>query len=78
MMQGSVDADCCFAFAFNLPQFAPTLAAADKRLAQAAHTNQILALLMDGSVRGVSSGITQLTWQYALQPSDGQVLGSDW
>jgi prepilin-type N-terminal cleavage/methylation domain-containing protein len=67
------------AFAFNLPQFAPTLAAADKRLAQAAHTNQILVLLMDGSVRGVSSGIsTPNPWQYALMPSDGQVLNSAW
>jgi prepilin-type N-terminal cleavage/methylation domain-containing protein len=66
------------AFALSIPQFAPTLQIADKRLVQGAHTNQVLALLMDGSVRGVSSGITQLTWQYALQPSDGQVLGSDW
>ena len=33
---------------------------------------------MDGSVRGVNSSITQVTWQRAFTPDDGQVLGSDW
>ncbi|MDB5306491.1 MAG: hypothetical protein JWO38_693 [Gemmataceae bacterium] len=45
---------------------------------QANHTSTATTLLMDGSVRGVSSGVSQLTWQYALVPNDGQVLGSDW
>jgi len=39
-------------------------------------TNQVL--LMDGSVRGVSAGISATTWLYAITPDDGQVLGSNW
>lgn len=34
--------------------------------------------LMDGSVRNVSAGLSQATWSNALNPADGQVLGSDW
>jgi len=35
-------------------------------------------LMMDGSVRGVSSGVSQTTWQYAITPNDGNPLPSDW
>jgi prepilin-type N-terminal cleavage/methylation domain-containing protein len=66
------------AFAYNLPQFAPTQAVADKRLVQGPHTGNVMVGMGDGSCRGVTSGITQLTWQYALQPADGNPLGSDW
>jgi prepilin-type N-terminal cleavage/methylation domain-containing protein len=34
--------------------------------------------LGDGSVRLVSSGVSQTTWYSALTPSGGEVLGSDW
>jgi prepilin-type N-terminal cleavage/methylation domain-containing protein len=34
--------------------------------------------LMDGSVRGVNSGVSANTWGNAVTPNDGQVLGSDW
>lgn len=34
--------------------------------------------LADGSVRLVSNGISALTWSYAVQPNDGNILGSDW
>jgi len=34
--------------------------------------------MMDGSVRGVSSSVTQNTWQLAFTPDDGQVLPSNW
>jgi type II secretory pathway pseudopilin PulG len=34
--------------------------------------------LADGSVRSLAPGISQLTWNYALLPRDGQPLGSDW
>ena len=62
----------------TLPQKKPTVAQCDKRLAQSGHTSTVQCLLGDGSVRGVSAGVTVLTWQYALQADDGQVLGSDW
>ncbi len=34
--------------------------------------------MADGSVRGVSGGISQETWDRALLPRDGLTLGSDW
>jgi type II secretory pathway pseudopilin PulG len=34
--------------------------------------------LGDGSVRTVSTGVSYNTWYNALNPQDGQVLGSDW
>jgi len=37
-----------------------------------------LVMLMDGSVRGVSSAVSLTTWSYACAPGDGNVLGSDW
>jgi prepilin-type N-terminal cleavage/methylation domain-containing protein len=38
----------------------------------------IMVSLMDGSVRLVTTGISQNTWVDALLPADGQPLGSDW
>jgi prepilin-type N-terminal cleavage/methylation domain-containing protein len=37
-----------------------------------------LVLLMDGSVRGVSSSVSQTNWDYAVYPADGQVLQGSW
>jgi prepilin-type N-terminal cleavage/methylation domain-containing protein len=34
--------------------------------------------LLDGSVRLITSGISQTTWSNALLPDDGNPLGSDW
>jgi len=42
-----------------------------------AHTS-LQTLLMDGSVRGVSSGVTQGTWTAVCTPDDGAVIGSNW
>jgi prepilin-type N-terminal cleavage/methylation domain-containing protein len=66
------------ATAFLVPQFQPTQANANKALSQSNHTAGVQVGLMDGSVRGVNSGISQLTWQYALTPDDGNPLGSNW
>jgi prepilin-type N-terminal cleavage/methylation domain-containing protein len=65
-------------YAFGLPQIQPTQAQAVKAVAQGIHTGQIMVGLMDGSVRGVSGSVSQPTWQNALTPADGNVLGSDW
>ena len=35
-------------------------------------------LLADGSVRGVSRAVSQVTWLMAADPADGGVLGSNW
>jgi prepilin-type N-terminal cleavage/methylation domain-containing protein len=61
-----------------VPQPTPTQANCNKEAPQSAHTGQCLVGLMDGSVRGVNTSVTPLTWSNALQPADGQVLGSDW
>jgi prepilin-type N-terminal cleavage/methylation domain-containing protein len=50
----------------------------DRARAQALHTSTTNVLLMDGSVRGVNASVSQPTWQNALTPDDGFVLGSDW
>jgi prepilin-type N-terminal cleavage/methylation domain-containing protein len=42
------------------------------------HTGNVLILMMDGSVRGISGGVNPTTWSYACQPDDGQPLPADW
>jgi len=67
--------------AFLTPQAGVTLTTTpwmDKKRANSAHTGQVLTLLMDGSVRGVNTSITQTTWQWAFTPSDGNPLPSNW
>jgi prepilin-type N-terminal cleavage/methylation domain-containing protein len=49
----------------------------DNWRAQTGHASMNVAM-GDGSVRSVSSGISQATWTQALLPRDGQPLGSDW
>jgi prepilin-type N-terminal cleavage/methylation domain-containing protein len=66
------------AAALNVPQIKPQIGTQNHALAQGIHTGQCMVALGDGSCRGVSSGITQPTWQHALQPDDGTVLGADW
>ncbi|HTU91064.1 MAG TPA: DUF1559 domain-containing protein, partial [Gemmataceae bacterium] len=67
--------------AFNtliLPQFNPTPLNCNPCMLNSSTTGGILVGLFDGSVRLVSQGTTQLTWQNAVQPNDGIPLGSDW
>ncbi len=61
-----------------LPQFGLTPAQAHPYYPNGGHTNSILVSLMDGSVRGVNSGISQTSWNYAITPDDGQVLPGNW
>jgi hypothetical protein len=41
-------------------------------------TKNLLVGLGDGSVRDVSAAISAETWNRAVHPSDGNVLGDDW
>jgi prepilin-type processing-associated H-X9-DG protein len=50
----------------------------DKRLASSPHTGGINVGMGDGSVRFLPQGISPTTWFFALTPSGGEVLGSDW
>jgi prepilin-type N-terminal cleavage/methylation domain-containing protein len=56
---------------------APTTQCNPCRL-QGPNAGGILVGLGDGSVRMVSSGVSQTTWNLAVTPNDGLVLGSDW
>ena len=46
--------------------------------AQGIHTGGIQLGLGDGSVRFASAGMTDVTWQRAVDPRDGNPLGNDW
>jgi prepilin-type N-terminal cleavage/methylation domain-containing protein len=61
-----------------VPQVAPSGAACNPALLQTFSSGGIMVGLCDGSVRSVSPEISQLTWQNALIPDDGQPLGNDW
>jgi len=60
------------------PQVQPTFLACDKTRPQSAHTAVCLTLLMDGSVRGVTNAVTVNTWASAIEPADGNPLGTNW
>lgn len=51
---------------------------ADCSRLQALHGNLINVMLMDGSVRLVTSSISLNTWWAASTPGQGEVLGNDW
>jgi prepilin-type N-terminal cleavage/methylation domain-containing protein len=67
---------------FWMPQFDPTVLSgaspATYRAVQGYHTATIVVGMADGSIRGVSASVTAQTWQRAIYPSDGAVLGTDW
>jgi prepilin-type N-terminal cleavage/methylation domain-containing protein len=56
----------------------PLPRACDNWRAQSGHTHGMNVALMDGSVRTVSSTVSQRTWDAALLPRDGMTLGPDW
>jgi prepilin-type N-terminal cleavage/methylation domain-containing protein len=45
---------------------------------QGGHSGTMQIGMGDGSVRGVSNGVSVTTWRNACNPSDGGTLGSDW
>jgi prepilin-type N-terminal cleavage/methylation domain-containing protein len=47
-------------------------------LPNSGHSTTVQVLMMDGSTRGVSSGVGSTTWLYAITPDDGQTLGANW
>jgi prepilin-type N-terminal cleavage/methylation domain-containing protein len=66
------------AFTLPVPQFMPSIANCDPGRVHAHGAGGIVCGLGDGSVRLVSSGVSQSTWNRAVFPADGLVLGSDW
>jgi prepilin-type N-terminal cleavage/methylation domain-containing protein/prepilin-type processing-associated H-X9-DG protein len=59
-------------------QVLPTVAQCNYYIPQQIHTGGINALMMDGSVRTVGSGVSPNTWAAVLTPNGGEVLGNDW
>jgi prepilin-type N-terminal cleavage/methylation domain-containing protein len=63
---------------YPTPQFNVTNNNCDNYRAHAMASGVIMVGMGDGSVRGVSSSITQATWSQAVIPNDGAILGNDW
>jgi prepilin-type N-terminal cleavage/methylation domain-containing protein len=61
-----------------LPQIAPNVNACDPMRLQSPFSGGLLVGLGDGSVRMVSAGVSQYSWNLALNPSDGLTLDSSW
>jgi prepilin-type N-terminal cleavage/methylation domain-containing protein len=59
-------------------QVAPRRADCDPSLPQTAHAGGMQVALADGSIRGVTGGVSQLTFWAACTPDGGEVLGPDW
>jgi prepilin-type N-terminal cleavage/methylation domain-containing protein/prepilin-type processing-associated H-X9-DG protein len=62
----------------NMFQASPPASLCDNWRAQAAHIGGMNVAMADGSVRFVSSSVSQATWTNALLPRDGAALGPDW
>lgn len=63
---------------YPLPQCGVNPLLADPARFQSVHPGIINVALMDGSVRVISSTISQQSWNTALNPADGGVLDSTW
>jgi prepilin-type N-terminal cleavage/methylation domain-containing protein len=61
-----------------VPQVGVPPSQADWLRSNSFHTGVVIVGLGDGSVRPVSSAISQTTWWNACLPEDGNPLGSDW
>jgi prepilin-type N-terminal cleavage/methylation domain-containing protein len=64
--------------AFPLPQIKPAVGFCDFQATNTGHTGGMQAALCDGSVRTITSGVSQPTWQAVNTPQGGEVLASDW
>ncbi len=60
------------------PQSGAVQTSCDKSRLQSFHTANVVVCMGDGSIRTVSTGITQPTWYAAISPADGVPLGPDW
>jgi prepilin-type N-terminal cleavage/methylation domain-containing protein len=56
----------------------PNTSCGDGNRANSPHTGGLQVGLGDGSVRTVTTGVSAITFYWALTPAGGEVLGSDW
>jgi prepilin-type N-terminal cleavage/methylation domain-containing protein len=59
------------------PQFNPTVEACNPDTVQAYHPGAIQICMADGSVRAITSGISQATWRLVVVEDDGGAIPSD-
>jgi prepilin-type N-terminal cleavage/methylation domain-containing protein len=62
----------------TVPQSKPSPDNCNPCILQGPNSGGILVGLGDGSVRMVSTSVSQTTWSNAVNPADGQTLGPDW
>jgi prepilin-type N-terminal cleavage/methylation domain-containing protein len=74
---GGVFGDVVTPGAWALPQITPTNANCEPFRVTAFTASGSLVSMMDGSVRTVSSGVSQFAWNAALTPNGGE-LQADW
>ncbi len=68
-----------YPWSFAVPfQAKPPIAQCDPLRLQSFNVAAIQVGMGDGSVRGVSTQVSQSTWGRAIDPSDGLTLGADW
>jgi hypothetical protein len=60
------------------PQTAPTIKSCDPKRLQSFSASGIQVLLVDGSVRNLTTNTSTPTWVRATVPNDAFVLGNDW
>jgi prepilin-type N-terminal cleavage/methylation domain-containing protein len=66
---------------FKVPQVSPSLGTTgtcDPLTVSSGHTSAVMVALADGSVKPINAGISMRTWNGALTPNGGEVLGPDW
>ena len=59
-------------------QMKPAANAAAEHVPQGISSGTMQVAMCDGSVRGVSTGVTADTWYKACTPNGGDILGSNW
>ncbi len=62
----------------KVPQMRPSTSTCDGSVPQGLSSGACQCLMGDGSVKGVTSGVTANTWYAATTPDKGDMLGSDW
>jgi prepilin-type N-terminal cleavage/methylation domain-containing protein/prepilin-type processing-associated H-X9-DG protein len=63
---------------YALPQVGTTPMLANPNLCQSYHPGSMNIAMMDGSVRQVSDDVSQMNWNYAIDPADNQTLDGNW
>jgi hypothetical protein len=61
-----------------LPQWAPLDDFCNAWMVQSYTDAGIMSAMGDGSIHWTSPNVSLTTWQNAVNPKDGQPLGSDW